>query len=180
MTSQEPGEGGDHGTVRRATPGDESIVRSVRLDALADAPDDFDSTLERELRWTTSDWQKWLSRGATFVLEGLDGGKGIAAGVPNRNDPEEVFLMSMWVHPELRGTGVADKLVAPVLSWSEAEGATGVWLHVVKDNNRARRFYARNGFRLTGREVVRERDGTVEMEMHHPLDRRLADVDRKE
>jgi GNAT superfamily N-acetyltransferase len=151
--------------VRRATLDDAPIVRSLRLQALSDMPDAFDSTLERELAWTISDWQRWLSSGATFILEQPDGPKGIAAGVPHWTDPGAVFLMSMWVHPGLRGTGAADALVASVLSWAEAEGAAEVWLHVGKRNDRARRFYERNGFRLTGNEIVRELDGLVEVEM---------------
>lgn len=183
-SSRESGERGDHGrraamggdrvNVRRATVGDEGIVRGLRLDALADAPDDFDSTLEHERSWTTADWRRWLSRGATFVFERPDGPKGIVAGVPHRRDPTAVFLMSMWVHPQLRGTGAADALVACVLSWAETEGAAQVCLHVLKHNLRARRFYERNGFRATGNEVARERDGVLELEMRRTLARRAG------
>ncbi len=60
---------------------------------------------------------------------------------------------------------MADALVASVLSWAEAGGAVEVRLHVEKCNERARRFYMRNGFRSTGAEVVRERDGALEVEM---------------
>ena len=152
-------------SVRRAASGDEAVVRSVRLEALADAPDDFDSTREVEVAWTTSNWQRWLSRGATFLLERDDDvAKGLAAGVPHRDDRSIVFLGSMWVHPELRGTGGADALVAAVVAWAEEEGAAEVWLHVDKRNDRARRFYERNGFRATD-EVARARDGLVEIEM---------------
>jgi GNAT superfamily N-acetyltransferase len=150
--------------ARRATVGDEAIVRSLRLEALSDAPDAFDSTLDRELAWTPSDWREWLSRGATFVLEHSDGPKGIVAGVPHRDNTTVIFLVSMWVHSSLRGTGAADALVASVLSWAEAEGAAEVWLHLDKRDDRARRCYERNGFRATG-EAARERDGLVEVEM---------------
>jgi GNAT superfamily N-acetyltransferase len=158
-------------SVRRATPGDEPTVRSLRLQALSDSPDAFDSTLEREIARTTSEWQKWISDGATFILERPDGPKGLAAGVPHWTEPTAVFLMAMWVHSELRGTGAADALVAAVLAWAEAEGAADVWLHVGKRNDRARRLYERNGFRLTGNEIVRELDGLVEVEMRCALSR---------
>ena len=36
-------------TIRRAVPGDESTVRSLRIGALRDAPSAFETTLEREL-----------------------------------------------------------------------------------------------------------------------------------
>lgn len=56
----------------------------------------------------------------------------------------------MWVAPEWRGKGVAEALVAAVLSWSRTNGATSVTLRVFDANLAARRFYERIGFRRTG------------------------------
>jgi hypothetical protein len=56
---------------RRAALGDEPVLRELRLQALSEAPDAFGSTYERELARTTSDWQRWLSPGVTFILENL-------------------------------------------------------------------------------------------------------------
>jgi GNAT superfamily N-acetyltransferase len=151
--------------VRRAGAGDEDLVRDVRMQALADAPDDFDSTLEEARAWTTEEWRAWISRGATFLFEDARGVRGIAAGDPHRSDRGAVFLEALWVHPDLRGTGTAGALVGAVLSWAEVKGAARVWLHVVKSNGRARRFYEKLGFRPTGKEVVREREGMLEVEM---------------
>ncbi len=164
-------------SVRRAGPGDEAIVRGLRVRALTDSPDAFDSTLERELARSAEDWRRWLVNGATFILERADGAMGIAAGIPHDTDPSAAFLVSVWVHPALRGTGSADELVGAVLSWARAKGLAEVWLYVGKHNNRARRLYERWGFRATGREPVRERDGAVEVEMRltRPM-RRPIDV----
>lgn len=163
-----PPVGGDSVRVRRAIPGDEPVVRLVRLLALNDTPDAFESTLELELAWAPSEWEKWISHGATFLAEDSDGPKGIVVGVPNWDDPSSVFLLSMWVDPGLRGTDIANRLVASVLSWAKAERASGVWLHVGKENGRARRCYERNGFRATGREIARDRGGLL-VEMNYPL-----------
>jgi GNAT superfamily N-acetyltransferase len=168
-SSTGPRVSGDSIHVRRAIPGDEDVVRTLRLAALADSPDAFASTLDLEVAWSLSDWQEWISRGATFIAEDSNGPKGIVAGEPNWDDPGSAFLIAMWVHPVLRGTGTADKLVACVLSWARAEGASGVWLHVDKGGDRARRCYERNGFHATGREIVRRREGLL-IEMFHPLD----------
>ena len=159
-------------SVRRAVPGDEALVRGVRLAALAESPDAFESTHEREAAFPTAEWQRWISTGATFIFEQPDGTMGIAVGVWHRDDPAAVLLISVWVHTGIRGTGAADALVRSVLEWAEGEGAAGVWLHVVKGDERARRLYERNGFRATGAEVRRERDGVAEVEMRHPLGRR--------
>jgi len=150
--------------VRRAVLGDEAILRELRLQAMTDAPDAFGSTYERELTRTAEDWSRWLSTGATFIVEDAHGARGIVAG---RHDEAAaiVELMSMWVHPEIRGSSAGDALVAEVVAWARVEGAQVVQLQVTQNNLRARRLYERNGFRLTGETRVRERDGRVEMQM---------------
>jgi GNAT superfamily N-acetyltransferase len=154
--------------VRRAVSGDESTLRRVRLQALADAPAAFGSTYERELARTTADWQRWLSPGATFILD-ADEPRGLVAGARDQADPAIVRLMAMWVHPLLRGSAAADALVRSVLSWAAGEGAREVRLHVVRGNVRAVRCYERNGFSTTGDEIVGRREGLVEIEMRRQL-----------
>jgi ribosomal protein S18 acetylase RimI-like enzyme len=157
-------------SVRRAVIGDEPILRELRLQALSDAPDAFGSTYERELARTTSDWQQWLSPGVTFILEEPQGASGIVAGGRDASDPALIHLMAMWVHPTIRGTHAGDSLVAAVCAWARAEGARVVRLDVVGSNVRARRFYERNGFRPTGQEFVRKRDGQIEVQMERAVD----------
>jgi ribosomal protein S18 acetylase RimI-like enzyme len=157
------------GIVRRAAPGDEEALRRVRLAALADAPDAFESTLDRELDRPLSEWQRWLTHGAVFLFEDAGEPRGIAAGIPHTDVPSAAFLVSMWVAPAHRGTGAADTLVASVLAWAQTQGVREVWLHVGKENDRARRLYERHGFRATG-ETMRPRDGAVEIEMRRPID----------
>jgi GNAT superfamily N-acetyltransferase len=155
--------------VRRAIPGDEPILRALRLRALSDTPDAFGSTYERELARTDADWRRWLSPGATFILTDEDGPKGIVAGGHNVADRRIVQLMAMWVDGSLRGRGAADALVSSVLAWASTEGALVVRLAVIESNVRARRCYQRQGFLDTGHRMVRERDGVVEMQMERRL-----------
>lgn len=151
--------------VHRAGPGDESEVRDVRLRALHDSPGDFDITREATLGWSHEVWTRWIADGATFLLRTPAGPAGLAGGARHWHDPRGVFLLAVWVDPACRGTGAAHALVTAVIDWSRDLGARDVWLHVVKENARARRFYERLGFRLTGAEVLRERDGVTEVEM---------------
>ena len=155
--------------VRRAAAGDEPILRALRLQALSDAPDAFGSTYDREFARTPADWQRWLSPGATFIVDATDGPKGLVAGMRDPADPAIVRLMAMWVHPALRGAGAADVLIAAVLSWARESSARIMRLAVVQANDRARRCYERHGFRATGTQSVRERDGAVEIEMELEL-----------
>jgi GNAT superfamily N-acetyltransferase len=154
--------------TRRAAPGDESILRSLRIQALTDAPEAFGSTLERELARTTDDWRRWLSPGATFVLD-VDGEpRGLVAAKRDEHSPGIVHLMAMWVHPDARASGAGDALVAEVIAWARAEGADVIQLLVIDSNPRAQRFYERNGFRSTGRTYLRERDHAIELQMERP------------
>jgi ribosomal protein S18 acetylase RimI-like enzyme len=159
--------------LRRAVFGDEAILRELRLQALADAPDAFGSTYQRELERTMVDWQRWLSPGVTFLVEANDQACGIVAGGRDLADPSVINLMAMWIRPTMRGVGAGDLLVGAVVSWAEAEGARTVRLEVVKNNVRAQRCYERNGFRPTGRELVRERDGQIQIEMERLVSRQL-------
>jgi hypothetical protein len=155
--------------VRRADLGDEAIVRSLRLQALADAPHAFDALLEQERAWTLEAWRRWIFQGATFLLLRAQEPRGLAAGVPHRSVPGAAFLVSVWLHPVARGSGAGGALVAAVLAWAETERMREVWLHVGKENLPARRLYERAGFRPTGQEIVRPLDGLVEIEMRRPL-----------
>jgi ribosomal protein S18 acetylase RimI-like enzyme len=152
-------------SVRRAVIGDEAVLRAVRLQALTDSPRAFGSTYERELARTTEDWQRWLSPGATFLLEVGGEARGMVAGVRDAYDASIIHLMAMWVHPDQRGSGAADALVSSVKAWTAEAGATQVRLKVVEGNERARRCYERAGFRATGRQGVLEKNGDVEIEM---------------
>ena len=152
-------------SVRRATLGDEPTLRALRLQALSDAPDAFSSTYERELARTTLDWQRWLSPGVTFIVDGSEEPVGLVAGVHDQNDTSIVYLMAMWVHPTLRGSGAADALIASVCLWAAEEGAMVIRLHVAEGNDRARHCYERNAFYPTGQRITGARDGLGEIEM---------------
>jgi GNAT superfamily N-acetyltransferase len=151
--------------LRRAELGDEAILRELRLQALSDSPEAFGSTLEKELARTTADWQRWMSPGVTLILYESAGARGMVAGLHDESDPAVVHLMAMWVHPNIRGSGGADELVAAVVAWAASVSAKLVRLKVIQGNERARHFYERMGFRPTGIEEVRERDGLIEVQM---------------
>ena len=63
-----------------------------------------------------------------------------------RTIPTTVFLVAMWVAPELRGTGNARALVERVLDWAREHGASRVCLSVEPGNDRAARLYEKCGF----------------------------------
>ncbi len=135
-------------------PDDWALWRRLRLEALAEAPYAFGSTL--------ADWQgdgdreeRWRSRlagsGARNLVAVLDGlPAGMASGVPSdRSDCAD--LISMWVSPAARGRGVGDALIEAIGQWAVESGFRTLLLSVMAGNDAAIALYRRNGFLDTGR-----------------------------
>lgn len=61
-----------------------------------------------------------------------------------------VELSKIYVLPRAHGTGAAELLMHQALEWARERGAAGVWLGVNQQNQRAQRFYAKNGFERVG------------------------------
>jgi ribosomal protein S18 acetylase RimI-like enzyme len=157
-------------TVRRAAVGDEPILRGLRLQALTDEPMAFGSTYERELARTVADWQRWLSPAATFLLERAGVAIGLVASNRAEDDPPAADLMALWVAPWARGCGGGDALVGALMAWAREQQTSTVRLLVMAGNHHAKRLYERHGFRPTGRQHARERDGRIELQMECRLD----------
>jgi GNAT superfamily N-acetyltransferase len=148
--------------IRRVEPDDWQQLRDFRLLSLRDAPSAFGSTYERERGFDEALWRERASSGATFFA--VDGAVvvGLSAGIRNGGcEPGERLLVSVYVVPTVRGSGVLDRLVAAVAGWARADGASILRLDVGVDNPRARHAYERCGFRATGETCRLERDPSI-------------------
>jgi ribosomal protein S18 acetylase RimI-like enzyme len=140
-------------SVRLLAADDWMELRDARLAALAEAPYAFSSTLAREQGFPESTWRERAGSGRTFAARDGDTIVGLATGLPEDGD---FHLVGMWVSPKVRGTGVAERLVAAVCELARQSGFTSVTLWVTEVNGRARAFYRRLGFAPTGgRQLVR-------------------------
>ena len=150
-------------TVARARPDDWRDLRDVRLRALADAPSAFGSTLAREVAFPDDVWRERAAQGRTLLArtvpddDGRVGGAGaagvvvgVATVVPSPDDPTAAELVSVWVDPGARGTGVAAALLRSADALATELGAWTLALWVTTTNIRARRLYERAGFAPTG------------------------------
>jgi predicted GNAT family acetyltransferase len=134
------------GGPRRLTPDDWEVLRDIRLRALADSPDAFGSTLEREREFPEKEWRRRLVRPVYAVL---DGGRPVAmAGA--FPDEGRLHVWGMWTDPEHRGRGHARALLDALVARAVAEG-TPVSLHVNVANPVARAAYESYGFVATGK-----------------------------
>lgn len=155
--------------------GDEHVLRAVRLRALTDAPDAFGASLDRAQGYDDTRWRELLAWGRWWVVDDSnpDGEPGtplaVVAVVTDHGRPDdERHLVSMWVDPELRGTGTAGALVHAACNGARSEGAVRLTLWVHDDNAHACSFYARAGFTDTGERAV-PHPGVVERRMWRQL-----------
>ncbi|MEU1525857.1 GNAT family N-acetyltransferase [Nocardia rhamnosiphila] len=132
--------------VRQLQVAEWAVFRQIRLRSLVDAPHAFGSTLDEARRRGEGDWRELLVRRAQFLAAAVDTAVG-TVGVTG--DGGELHLISMWVAPEARGTGVADLLLHAVLDHATVRGDR-IRLEVVEGNIAAERLYYRHGFRRTG------------------------------
>ncbi|CRZ14836.1 GNAT family N-acetyltransferase [Mycolicibacterium neworleansense] len=83
-------------------------------------------------------------------------------GVPDDGDVQRAVtlrpaleLSKIYVLPEHHGNGVAQALMTAALDAGTRSGAGCVWLGVNQLNQRAQRFYAKNGFTVSGTKTFR-------------------------
>ena len=135
--------------VRRASEDDWPQLRGVRLAALADSPEAFGSTLDKEQAYGEEDWRDWLRTSAVFIAFEEGAPVAMAAGLDG-DTAEECRLVAMWVHPGYRGREVGSRLVTQVAQWARGAGADHLVLWVAGGNDAARQLYQRHGFTETG------------------------------
>ncbi len=130
--------------IERISPDDWEHFRTVRLASLLDAPSAFGSRFED---WVDACEERWRARLVAVPLNliAYDGAQavGVVSGQPRGEGWVE--LISMWVDPSTRGTGVTGDLIAAVVAWAAAQGRS-TCLMVRGDNARARTAYQRAGF----------------------------------
>lgn len=65
-------------------------------------------------------------------------------------DPPRIFLLSVYVTPSRRSSGLAPRLLQEVVAWARDRGHRQLYLDVHERATAARAFYARGGFAPTG------------------------------
>ena len=137
--------------INQVGPDDWREFREVRLASLADAPDAFGSTYAG---WVDAPEEQWRARLTDVPLTLVARRDGRPVGVVSGSEAtlegtDAVELISMWVSPAERGTGLAGRLIATVVSWATGQGLP-TFLMVRVGNERALAAYERAGFVSTG------------------------------
>jgi len=131
--------------VERLQPGAGARWRSIRLQALDEAPSAFGTTYGEAVQWSGARWEAQVAEFATFVavVDGRD--VGVARGAKHRSN-ELRELISMWSAPTARRQGIGAQLIDSVADWARSAGAGALVLDVVATNAPAIALYERTGF----------------------------------
>ena len=160
--------------MRRVREADWRALRDVRLSALADSPDAFGSTLEREQAFGDTEWQEWARDAAAgtaeiLVLAWLETEPVGIVGAFAEEGRDHIHLIAMWVAPQARRAGVGRALIDAVVAWAVEIGAPAVRLDVADDNVDARHLYDASGFSSTGRtKQYEDRPHLTTIELERP------------
>jgi ribosomal protein S18 acetylase RimI-like enzyme len=142
-------------TIERLSPHRAMHLRRVRLTALRDTPSAFSSTYARESQRSNEDWLKvasaWNSGQSVFYLAMDEGAPcGMIAGKFDEMAPRRAWVLSMWVAPAHRRTGLGARLMDEVERWALNLAICELYLHVTSNNSTAQNFYEKCGFTRTG------------------------------
>jgi ribosomal protein S18 acetylase RimI-like enzyme len=130
--------------VAQLTESDWQVFAGVRLRALTDSLGENDPRYQQEAAFTAAQWRRRLRDHAQFAA--LIGGRPIGLIGAQQENPETVYLYSLWLDPAARGHGLARSLVAAAVNWARDRRAQTVRLRVAPDNAVARGVYESLGF----------------------------------
>lgn len=169
--------------VRRLSAGEWELLRAVRLEMLADTPTAYVESLVSARAQTEGQWRSRAAAvtapgSVTFVAEDNSADSACCALMrvvlkhpqePRR--PLQAMLISVYVAPPYRGSGLADRLLSQAVEVAASELGAGILqLGVHEDNARALAFYGRHGFADTGRREAYPLDASKkEIIMERPL-----------
>lgn len=141
--------------IKPLLPEDWPLLKTVRLRALTENPEAFGTTLTQASAWDDARWQENARRftllppAASFLAYADDTLCGMVNCFVTETNSRTVEMTAFWVAPQQRGQGIADALVAAIISWAKLQGVMTLQAWVVEDNARALGFYRKLGFRET-------------------------------
>jgi GNAT superfamily N-acetyltransferase len=144
--------------IRRIRADEGLRLRDIRLQALADSPMAFGSTLAREEAYPEAVWYERAENGAagdksvTFVAE--DGHRLVAMATglaPDRDQhAASPMMVGVFVDGTVRRQGIGCQLIDKVVDWARARGWAYLLVWITSGNAPALALYRGHGFRATG------------------------------
>jgi len=130
--------------VTRLAESDWRAFAVIRLRALIDALGEHDPQYQKEAGFTAAQWRRRLRKHTHFTT--LVDGRPVGLIAAQQENPESVYLYSLWLDPAVRGRGLARPLVGAALDWARDQHVRTISLRVASDNLAARAVYESLGF----------------------------------
>jgi RimJ/RimL family protein N-acetyltransferase len=160
--------------IRACEPGDWARLRDIRLRALGGAPEAYASSLEREEAFPESTWRERATpttQSTSFAAIDGDDWVGLAGVVRDDELQDSAQLVSMWIDPPQRGSGIGAEMVNAVVEWCRAHEIRRLRLWVSEPNAPAIALYERCGFAANGRrQPLPSNPGVTEFAMERLVD----------
>ena len=143
--------------VRPALFADMTAFKQLRLRALHDHPIAFTADYETHLGADEAFWRNYFNfDGSGMVYFAVHEGNLIGmTGIRLGSSPKtrhSALIWGVYLLPEWRRGGLAERLITVCLDWANASGAVVARLGVVGGNEPALRCYRRCGFEVYGTE----------------------------
>ena len=156
-------------TVRPAAPADARAIAEIRLASWratyagivpATILDRMD--VARNETWIAGLIAEPQGRATLVVEDGEGRVAGYALTAPARDEDAAGLgeVEAIYLHPEVLGRGLGRRLLQAAVAGLDAAGFESVVLWVLSENERARHFYERSGFRPDGAARMLDFDGT--------------------
>lgn len=143
------------------------------------SPEDIEIFIDEVLSYER--FGEYLSDPARAVLKATQDNRIVGYAMTKDGVPEDpsvakvvtlrpvLEIAKMYVLPGQHGTGVSTALMDAAVTYARSTGYAGVWLGVNQHNQRAQRFYAKNGFETVGTKTF-----PVGSQTHHDFVMQLA------
>lgn len=143
----------DNMEIKLLTPGDWLAWKHLRLEGLKNDPEAFGASYEEECNQSDVEIRAYLEKSTVFgAFEGTElvGCAGFYT-LDTLKKKHIGFLYGMYVCPEQRGKGIADKLVRIVIDHAKSR-VLQLHLTCVTTKTAAFQLYQKHGFRVFGTE----------------------------
>lgn len=122
--------------------------RDLRLRSLLDSPEAFTATWQEESNMPEADWSRrvedsLIGRSALAVADAGDDLVGLAVGIAWG---DRARVVGVWVAPDWRNHGLAQRLIEKVCEWAVETGYSEVQIETTLGNPGPQRLYERLGF----------------------------------
>ncbi|HWU62088.1 MAG TPA: GNAT family N-acetyltransferase [Ensifer sp.] len=138
--------------IKRATAANLAAFKEIRLESLRTEGENFGSAYED---WVDLPDEEWLRRLDAPVFLAFRGEEPVGMigllqerGIKLRH---RALVIMVYLRKEVRGSGLAKRLLDTVVEQASRDGITQLELHVRAENAAAVRFYEREGFIEIGR-----------------------------